>query len=532
MKKSEFLSSAVIIFPFAFIPCVLFLDKNAQELAEPFRFLIRGIFFFVATFGISALCCALFGLDVKRISVLFAVVLFLFFQFQLFLSLFIRLHISNGELIIWTLTTIFAGIMAYHFSRSENFRLWIILTGYLFLIGYSFHYWQTRPDIGWIQDVEDLPHPPSQGIGVKRPLNIYTFILDGYPSQETLERVFHYENLEFYDKLKNLGFIISDQTYANYPVTFLSLSSMLQMDYVLTESSEKLENRAQFYRMATSSNRVLDELLPKGYAYIYGGSLETSCPDRKAALCLKKEWEGLPLGLEDVAMLKMTPFPYAVKSMGLKVGEAYLLPVSVAKQALAFKNEIGKPIFLFAHIQSPHNGERFDANCKLRGGSLHRGPNPTKEVNGRKYYVGEIECVSRQMTDAAKMIVSNDPNSIILIASDHGSAFTTDFKKDIQSWSEDQLSERYNILWAMRTPAECNIPPDGPSSLIKTFPIVLSCIEDYSAPPVKDRFFFFNYDKTFKEIFPDWISIRKNELKKGAAQDQMSKSSQSNSGNH
>ena len=68
--------------------------------------------------------------------------------------------------------------------------------------------------------------------------DIYYILLDGYPGKTSLNEISNYDNQEFLDNLSNQGFFIQTKSYANYPHTFLSLPSILNMKY-LDEVIEK-----------------------------------------------------------------------------------------------------------------------------------------------------------------------------------------------------------------------------------------------------------------------------------------------------
>ncbi|SVE07528.1 uncharacterized protein METZ01_LOCUS460382, partial [marine metagenome] len=62
--------------------------------------------------------------------------------------------------------------------------------------------------------------------------DIYYIILDEYAGSKTLNDTFDYDNSEFINFLNTAGFSTPLQTQSNYFVSFLSLSSTLNMQYV------------------------------------------------------------------------------------------------------------------------------------------------------------------------------------------------------------------------------------------------------------------------------------------------------------
>ena len=61
--------------------------------------------------------------------------------------------------------------------------------------------------------------------------DIYYIILDSYTRADVLQECFSYDNSEFLDQLRGLGFYVADKSRTNFTITDLSLASSLNMDY-------------------------------------------------------------------------------------------------------------------------------------------------------------------------------------------------------------------------------------------------------------------------------------------------------------
>ena len=75
---------------------------------------------------------------------------------------------------------------------------------------------------------EQSAHLPS---GAPKP-DIYYIILDGYSRDDTLQDFFSYDNSEFLQSLKEMGFYVALCSQSNYAQTQLSLSSSSNMEYL------------------------------------------------------------------------------------------------------------------------------------------------------------------------------------------------------------------------------------------------------------------------------------------------------------
>ena len=112
--------------------------------------------------------------------------------------------------------------------------------------------------------------PAVQAAGLP---DIYYIIFDSYAGEKSFEEM-GYDNSEFYDFLKQKGFYIAGESHSNYPRTYLSLSSALNMDYL------DLDEKTIDYKEATrliEDNRIVQFLKSAGYLYYHVGA-ETSLP--------------------------------------------------------------------------------------------------------------------------------------------------------------------------------------------------------------------------------------------------------------
>jgi len=85
-------------------------------------------------------------------------------------------------------------------------------------------------------------------------LNVYYIVPDLYMRSDRVKKILGYDNSNFTAKLIKQGFQIADQSYSNYPTTFLSVSSALAMDYVATEEMDPFLNKDKFYRLLAGHN--------------------------------------------------------------------------------------------------------------------------------------------------------------------------------------------------------------------------------------------------------------------------------------
>ncbi len=98
--------------------------------------------------------------------------------------------------------------------------------------------------------------------------DVYYIILDAYAGTETLENVFNFDNSKFYDFLTEKGFYVAKKSHSNYPQTYQSLSSSLNMEYVNYLDSENLQKRQDVAQKIIENNNVMKNFKSKGYTVI------------------------------------------------------------------------------------------------------------------------------------------------------------------------------------------------------------------------------------------------------------------------
>lgn len=89
----------------------------------------------------------------------------------------------------------------------------------------------------------------------KKPRNrdIYIILLDMYSGSDVLKQKYNYDNSEFIKKLKKEGFYVFDKMYSNYDSTYLSLPSMINIEYfeeLNQEPSSASIETAKLYKIA------------------------------------------------------------------------------------------------------------------------------------------------------------------------------------------------------------------------------------------------------------------------------------------
>ena len=160
------------------------------------------------------------------------------------------------------------------------------------------------------------------------------------------------------------------------------------------------------------------------------------------------------------------------------------------------------PFFLYAHIITPHPPIRTNSDCSPRGGGADLMEwNPS----AKKAFIGQLECANSQALQLINRITEHDPDAIIVLQSDHGTAFRGQFGRPLETWDSRDIEERTGVLNAMRLPKPCQSLIDPSQTLINTFPVVLTCVSGQPVPRQEDNVFITQYNdspeyRKFREV--------------------------------
>jgi hypothetical protein len=110
----------------------------------------------------------------------------------------------------------------------------------------------------------------------------------------------------------------------------------------------------------------------------------------------------------------------------------------------------------------------------------------------RPDFVAEIECVNRQLMRVLGSILEHDPEAVVVVNVDHGSACRQKFNKPPNGWSAEDVRERLGSWPAVLGPVSCR------------FRVVGICLKNAELPLHPDRHFItpYNDDSNLGIVIP------------------------------
>lgn len=272
--------------------------------------------------------------------------------------------------------------------------------------------------------------------------DVYYIVLDAYGRNDTLVSLIGYDNSGFLNELEDLGFYLAHCAQANYSQSELTLASTLNMAYLDDLGQAFVPNRDDRtpLRPLIKESLVRHKFAELGYEIV---AFETGYPfsewrtaDRFLRPDLSKvEGSGLLSNLNGFENLLLR------SSAGLLLVDfSHLLPESLvpddqfeiraARQRTLFAldrlDELPKadrPIFVFAHVVSPHRPFVFGPGGRARvKPNLFDYEDQEERMEWyRRGYVDQVEYLNQELLPVLRRLIEvSGPAPVILLQADHG----------------------------------------------------------------------------------------------------------------
>ncbi len=231
--------------------------------------------------------------------------------------------------------------------------------------------------------------------------NIYYLVPDGYPNQEALQTIFHFDNSEFYNQLEALGFTIHHDAYSNYVSTIASIMATFGMEH-------------HYYKKSYGNNEML------GARELIGGK------DNPLAQIVTNNGYQIHYIHQTDYLLKMGCY-IDVCSPSVPIDDLldFLFPTSIKKR-LGFMIDRSldglearmlegisriaasdQPHFVYSHFMKPgHSGAKVQSEEGLK--------------NFRETFFAKTKLSNQTILTLIQHILAKDPDALIILNSDHG----------------------------------------------------------------------------------------------------------------
>lgn len=417
-----------------------------------------------------------------------------FFSFCFFISFkfldlknFINNFSSFSFYISFTILIIFYFIIFFFISRNRFNTFFILFSLFLFIynvfILYSLQNKSFNHQQSYIKNNNFFLE--TENISSVNKENIYYFILDGMTSINYFKKTFPEINEKEIDKhinyLKSKNFLVHEDSISNYNTTYLSFATLMELDYTVTDSSDKYFDRKNFwpYLLSRPNKKpaLISILQENNIGFKWYGNITASCKNYAFNKDFCPEESVSNSFYVFNSFFNKTPLITILRKFFPKFMLAgYGDNIDAINNFLKdYKNLdlLNKKFYLIHHL-APHPPYIHNADCSFKYKS-------SSNVADEDYsgYKDSYLCVLKKIDHAVRTIIENDPKSLVVFTADHGWIL-----KNENKINKDLL--KFNIYNSLKIHNECKKFVKEKMDTISTIRVVLGCNIN-KIPVVTDR---------------------------------------------
>jgi hypothetical protein len=470
------LNNLILSIIFILIPFLEFIKSNFFIIDKTILFTLFYIFSFFIIFFFFV------DLILNKIHYFYNQFYFFLFSFYFFLSfafLDIKNPISNITKISFQISSIIF-ILLYIFLFSiiskKKIKIFFIFFAYSLLTYYFYFFFKTS--YYKLHNIETTQKKiiflnNEINLKPKNQENIYYFILDGMTSLKYFQESFPEteEKLNNINYLKSNNFIIHENSNSNYNTTYLSLASLIMLDYSVTDKSKKYYDRKEFWPYLLGNPKKKPELISILEEYNMGfnwyGNITASCKNYSynKDFCPSKSTSNFFYVFN--SFFKKTPLITILRKLFPDIMLAgYGDNIDAIKNFLSDFDglDISKKKFYLIHHLSPHPPYIYNSDCSIK-------QNKFTDILEESFdgYKDAYLCTLQKINHVIAIILKKDPKSLIVFTADHGWILKNDKK-----YNNEQLL-KFPIFNSFKIDEECKKLVPEKIDAISTVRLVLGC---------------------------------------------------------
>lgn len=235
--------------------------------------------------------------------------------------------------------------------------------------------------------------------------NIYYLLFDEYSSNAFMEKYFNYDNSNFTNGLEKKGFNVSYTSHNESIITSTIMTNIVNLDYVVDNTwpeYDKQQMREQGTLFSVLRENGYTVSATNGDFYGLPTIMEGNADNSSKTADGKK--------ISDMLYEKTVVYPFLTKEIGSIRTEV--------DAVIRFSEEKRSNRMLMAHFNVPHAPFVYDEN-----GNYNK--TIVRDWDDLSYYKAQYIYTTKLMDEIVNHILENDPDSIIVLQSDHGARAST-----------------------------------------------------------------------------------------------------------
>lgn len=260
--------------------------------------------------------------------------------------------------------------------------------------------------------------------------NIYLLIFDEFAGFHQMEKYYNDDNAVLKDYLEENHFTISYDSHNESIITTTIVTNLVNLDYVVSNETSEAEKT-----VARENGALFSTLSDMGYQIRtittngrYGQTYEMD-DFHSGNVSVTATGDDL-----NTILFKNTPlYPWCVHTENNELKIAGFLESEDCIPTV--------PTFTLAHMLITHVPFYFDEDGNM---------NPSKDWDdwrNNDIYLGIHKYNSKIIMSIVNNLVSNDPDSLILIMSDHGARASTDAEIFMEKFALEDINNIFNVFY-------------------------------------------------------------------------------------
>lgn len=268
---------------------------------------------------------------------------------------------------------------------------------------------------------KNLPFTPlvSHAVKIESPRStpdIYFIILDSYSRADVLKELYGFDNSEFIQSLKDLGFYVAECSQSNYVSSAPSLASSLNFDYLQNLSDEFQPDKTELLYLfkLLENNAVKESLSSMGYETVAFATGFPSTEWRDADTFIAPAY-GPVTEFETVVLLSSYARifdDFGIINFDDIYAERYRERTHLILDSFDDVVNLPGPKFVYIHFIVPHTPFAFDKD----GNPV--APDQTNPIDG---YVNQVMFINKFILPKLQMLIDESESPpVIILQGDHG----------------------------------------------------------------------------------------------------------------
>lgn len=322
--------------------------------------------------------------------------------------------------------------------------------------------------------------------------DIYYLIVDTYARNDVLQNYDGFDNSVFTGFLKAHDFYIADKSRCNFPVTFLSVNTSLNMRF--PDVPKDWVTNASFQttmRKSTQLNKCAEYLINNGYQYVPIGFYFFDEPfSKNPSIHIQKGYK--KYGNLPQMIIISTPLEFLQQLIRPQINDKILrYNILLSYEQIENSIAVDSPKFVVAHLWGGHPPFIFEED-----GTYSKDLPPIKPADNKPQYVAkrrakyieQIKYTNNRLSTIVDKIVKSDSSAIIILQADHGE-WNVDTLMSTHDFVHDTsfLAQRMPILNAYRVPQSIRSVLYDSISPVNSFRIILDKLGVHSDTLVEDK---------------------------------------------